>query len=128
MTMISEVFDTAITKLEAQTEKAFDKDTQACKYRLGSCACFFGHMITDEHYDPIWDLDNGGLSASVFTIRHAIEKSQGISLSNYLSSTQLDSLQIIHDQDWQPGQPFRPLIPKDIQRKIWPDQEPVLNQ
>lgn len=115
---VAEVFDDAIQKLNAQTEKAYDTDHGGCRYRFNGASCLFGLMVNDENYDPKFDCGDG-LYVGSDEIMNAISESTGVYLPSVLNEYEIVELQAIHDESWSPGVDMRELIPDCIKNKIW---------
>ncbi|WP_372575096.1 hypothetical protein [Ruegeria jejuensis] len=123
---ISELFDTAIARLEAQETKAFNPKYGVGAYRYEGTCCLFGGMIEDDFSEPEMEAhqdDKGSLVARTPVhkkpVLEAIQASTGVNLLDGLTVEDIETIHGIHEVKWQPGHSFKALLPAEISAKIW---------
>lgn len=90
------IFDTIITHLWKQGERSLQKKGGDCAYRgKHGSMCAVGILISDDEYDPIWDLN-------VLAVDELIDEYPNTNFSKtYKKHVDfLRHLQMAHDSDW----------------------------
>lgn len=123
---ISDLFDIAISRLEAQENKAFNPKYGVGAYRYDGTFCLFGGMIEENYYDTKMDAHQDDAGAFVdrkpvydTSVLAAIQASTGINLLDSLTAEDIEIIHGIHDVKWQPGHSFKALLPAEVSAKVW---------